>query len=174
LILGGWLEALTSNGTTSEITPTTLSIFNINQQRSWSLLGYDPSVNPADVGQRPSVPPLPPAKVLSSKKRTGRPYLPANSSLGLLGTFQDRFFSEYYPKGPTYGLASVTRVPWFEKINSSTSSDFDVAISAALDSALSKVAMLDKSTFLDFPVNFTKVNILNAQINELLKEGTYY
>jgi hypothetical protein len=167
LILGGWINAMVRNS--SYIDDLTLLVIGISQQRSWSLVGKHSSVNASLVGMKPYKPPFTFEEILEMKDVSSFSSDP--NATGLLGSFTNRFYSEYEPT-TVIGIRSIQPIPWYDQSssNSHDNSDFlDDEIVTALDIATAEIAKLDKTALEAVPFNFAKVNSLNIKINDILK-----
>ncbi|KAI8909839.1 hypothetical protein EDD86DRAFT_190811 [Gorgonomyces haynaldii] len=164
---GGWFGLLTNKN--APVDPNVYNYFSINQQRTWSLFGYAPDVDPKLLGERPQKPNVDPLALLVPSP----PFTPANASSGLLSTMDTRYYLEI---SPVRGF-NITPIPWFQRIDG-TPDALDDEIAKNIQKALEDISKLNKDAFTQLPLNYTKVNILNAEINQLLKTipygATYY
>ena len=169
--LTGWFRALLSgNATNNYIDPLTVNIINVNQQRLWAVIGFDPSIPTSAVGNRSQQAPFSLSQFLTSTS-SKYSYNNATSSSGLLGTMATRYFPTLVPLPSGVLIPSFQPFPWYN-ITSGSADDLDDIISNALNTALAKIATLDKAGLLQ-QSNITARTELLLKISQSLLDVPY-
>eukprot|EP00842_Homolaphlyctis_polyrhiza_P004047 jgi/Hompol1/4643/HPOL_003777-RA len=142
--VGGWFQTIALGLQTKTIEPNAVTIFQNLQQRSWSVVGYSPDIDPSLIGSKPNVSSVP---VIAFANLTAGPVFvsPQDAKTGILGTIPTRFYAEFGSLlKPSITDVNATFVPWYKPVGGDGNA-LDDAISSAINQVIADIALLDKS-----------------------------
>ncbi|KAJ1336897.1 hypothetical protein BSLG_006657 [Batrachochytrium salamandrivorans] len=190
--VGGWWKVLSTYDPSWDkilikrppiVQPTTLSVFNSLQKRSWYLYGADPSVNQSLIGIRPQEPAfllshllgLPPSPAFAVPEQ-----FPNSTNIttakGLFGTIPTRYYIEFDPFTRNGTPSVATAVPWY--VPSANEDAMTKTILDALKSGIATMGEIDKTALFSFMTRYVDFFNLNKKLGKALENvphgGIYF